>query len=490
LPVALPPVVMLCLALWSISGASLWRDEASTMSAIRRSLPELWHMLGRTDAVHGLYYLLMWAEARLLGMSEFGVRLPSAIAVSIAALCVAAVGRRLVSSRAGLMAGLFFALLPVTSRYGQEARSYAIVMALAVLASYLLVRAEAAPVRSGRWLACYALVVVVMGYANVMSLLLLPAHALTLQWNARAASSEPEQREPGRGFRAEWLIAVTAAVVLLIPMMAVAWHQAHGTERLLQLTSWGAVGSVFDGLSGAGLTGSWLVLPVTVLLVAAGIWRSGPQRAALTRLALPWLVLPPPVLLAAGLFKPVFTSRYILFCVPALALLAGSGLDRLATHFAERKPAAQSPARRWNVIAAAALAVIAVAGVPSQLAYRAPAGHVDNFRLIAQTLAANERPGDAVIYVPEYWRQISAAYPAGFTHLRDIALARTPVEENDLSGSQVSTARLISRLRTVHRVWLIEIDPFRPYDPLQGQHWHIARQWQISDFTLTLYTRS
>jgi mannosyltransferase len=486
----MPPVLMLGLAVWSISGASFWRDEASTLSAIRRPLPELWHMLGRTDAVHGLYYLLMWAVARVLGMSELGVRLPSAIAVSVAALCVTAVGRRLVSARAGLMAGLFFALLPVTSRYGQEARSYAMVMALAVLASYLLVRAKAAPVRPGRWLGCYALVVVVMGYANVMSLLLLPAHALTLLWDARTAPADPGQGGPRRGIRAGWLIAVAAAGVLLIPMLVVAWHQAHGTERLLQLTSWAAVGSVIDGFSGSGLTGSWLVLPVTILLVAAGVWRPGPGRTALARLALPWLALPTPVLLAAGLFRPVFTSRYILFCVPALALLAGSGLDRLITHFAERGAATQSPARRWNVIAAAAIAVIALAGLPSQLAYRAPAGHVDNFRLIAQTLAAHERPGDAVIYVPGYWRQISDAYPASFVRLRDIALARTPEQEDDLSGSQVSTAQLISRLRTVHRVWLIEIDPFQPYDPLQGHDWHISRQWPISDFTLTLYKRS
>jgi mannosyltransferase len=487
-PVTLPPLAMLCAALWSISGASFWRDEASTLSAVRRPLPELWHMLGRTDAVHGLYYLLMWGVGRALGMSELGMRLPSAIAVSAAALGVAVLGRRLMSSRVGLLAGLFFVILPVTSRYGQEARSYALVMALAVLASYLLVRAEQDPVRPGPWLACYALVVVVMGYANVMSLLLLPAHALTLLWNARAAcASSPGQGVPPRARRVSWLTAVAAAGVALIPMLVIAWQEQHDTERVLQLTSWAALGSVVDGLSGSGLLGSWLVLPVAVLLVAAGIWRSANGYGVLTRLALPWLALPTPVLLAAGLFRPVFTSRYILFCVPAVALLAGSGLDRLVTHFAEHKPAS---ARRWTAIAAAAIVVAAAVGLPAQLAYRAPGGHVDNFRLIAQTLGANERRGDSVIYDPDYWRQINAAYPASFVHLRDIALARTPEQENDFSGTQVSAAQLRTRLRAVHRVWLIELDPFRRYDPLQGRGWHMTRQWPISDFTLTLYTRS
>jgi len=482
---------MLGLALWSISGPSLWRDEASTLSAIRRPLPELWHMLGRTDAVHGLYYLLMWYVARLLGMSELGLRLPSAIAVSATALGVATLGRRLVSARAGLLAGLIFALLPVSSRYGQEARSYALVMALAVLASYLLVRTEAATVRRGRWLACYALVVAVMGWANLMSLLLVPAHAVTLlrSERARAVSASAGERGAGRGHLAGWLIAMSAVAVLLTPLVVVAWSERHGTERFLQFTSWTTVGSVFDGLSGSGLTGSWLVVPVIIPLAVAGIWRPGSGRTALARLALPWLALPVLVLLAVGLVTPAFDSRYILFCVPALALLAGSGLDRLVTHVAQRAAATPGSARRWTVIAAAAIAVIALAGLPAQLAYRAPAGHLDNFRLIAQTLAANERPGDAVIYVPEYWRQISAAYPASFAHLRDIALARTPEQEDDLSGSQVPTAQLITRLATVHRVWLIEIDPFQRYDLLQDRGWHVRKQWPISDFTLTLYTR-
>jgi mannosyltransferase len=480
-------VVMAFVALWSIGGASLWRDEASTLSAVRRPLPQLWRMLGRTDAVHGLYYLLMWPVARVAGTSAADVRLPSAIAVSAAALGVAVLGRRLVSPRAGLLAGLMFVLLPVTSRYGQEARSYAMVMGLAVLASYLLVRADAAQ-RPGRWLGWYALVVAVMGWANLMSLLLVPAHALTRLWNARAvpAGADPARPAPARWPRWRgWLVAVSAAGILVSPIAVLAWREQHGTARFLHLTNWGAVASVPNGL-----IGSWLVLPVAIGLVAAGVWRAGRGHAALTRLALPWLALPAPLLLAVGLFTPVFTTRYVLFCVPALALLAGSGLDRLVTRIAERPAAAAGLAARRNVIAAAAIAVIAAAGLPAQLAYRAPAGHLDNFRLIAQVLTASERPGDAVIYDPPYWRQISAAYPAPFAHLRDIALARTPEQEDDFTGTQVPAGQLITRLSTVHRTWVIAIDPFRGYPPLQSHGWHITSRWWISDFTLILYTRS
>jgi mannosyltransferase len=105
------------------------------------------------DAEHGAYYLLMWpivhGAAALLGspiVDTFGtaevvLRLPSLLVMTAAAAGVAALGRRLHSPRAGLLAGLVFAVLPEVSRYAQEGRSYAFVLACAVLASYLLVRA-------------------------------------------------------------------------------------------------------------------------------------------------------------------------------------------------------------------------------------------------------------------------------------------------------------------------------------------------------------
>src|SRR5690242_10159314 len=57
----LDPVLAAVLAVAvSAAGAarpSLWFDEAATISAATRSLPELWRLLHNIDAVHGLYYL-------------------------------------------------------------------------------------------------------------------------------------------------------------------------------------------------------------------------------------------------------------------------------------------------------------------------------------------------------------------------------------------------------------------------------------------------
>src|ERR1700735_2081596 len=50
----LPPALMLALGLWGITGASYWRDEAATMTAVQRPFGELLRMMGHVDAVHGL----------------------------------------------------------------------------------------------------------------------------------------------------------------------------------------------------------------------------------------------------------------------------------------------------------------------------------------------------------------------------------------------------------------------------------------------------
>jgi mannosyltransferase len=203
----LPPVLALVISLIGISTPSYWRDESATLAAIKRPLGDLIRMLGNVDAVHGAYYLMMWPIEHVFGPGELVMRLPSAVAVAVGAAFVAATGRRLISPWAGLAAGLIYAFLPVTSRYGQEARSYAMVMTVAAIASYLLVRTLAAePHRQRRWLVGYAASIAALGILNIFGLLLVPAHAVTMALYCRRALREPAPRKLAIG----WLMAVAA----------------------------------------------------------------------------------------------------------------------------------------------------------------------------------------------------------------------------------------------------------------------------------------
>jgi len=228
---ALPPVVTFVIMLWGITGASYWRDEAATLSAAQRPFGNLLQTLGNIDAVHGAYYILIWVAVRLGGTGELVTRFPSALAMAGAAAAVAALGRRLISPRAGLASGLVFAVLPEVSLYGQDARPYAIVVALAALASYLLVRAMQADRGARyRWLTGYAVCLAALGIVDIFGLLLIPAHAVTVLVRCLRSTGAGTGEAGGTGGAGDrqdvrslalgWLAAAAAGTLLASPAPA------------------------------------------------------------------------------------------------------------------------------------------------------------------------------------------------------------------------------------------------------------------------------
>jgi mannosyltransferase len=483
----LPPVVMLAMGLWRITGPSYWRDEAATLTAVQRPLAGVLRMMGHVDAVHGVYYLFIWAAVRLGGPGELVTRLPSAVAMAGAAAAVAALGRRLVSPRAGLAAGLVFAVLPQISLYAQDAREYALVTALASTGSYLLVRAltTAGPRRG--WLTGYALCLGLMGLLNVFSLLLLGAHAITVA----LAWWRGGDRRAGRSLAVSWLAAAAGAGVLASPVLALGFAQRHTLGWLTRPQPIGAI----EGLR--RLIGPAQMLLALCVAVGIGVILSALGGRATLRarwpggllcLCLPWLLLPPAVLIGVSQASPVYTFRYVLFCAPAAALLAGAGLAALIW------PTGRAVAwggAAWGAVAwapaVAALAVVAALGVSTQVAVRAPDGHGTNIRAANAVVAAARRPGDAVLYLGTDTKYFPAAYPSGFAKLDDIAQRETPSQAGNLVGAQQPTSVVGERLAHVRRVWVVRLGPY-PH-ALPGPGFHLLRSWRISDIWLLLFAR-
>jgi mannosyltransferase len=474
----IPAFVTLLVVLYQIQHPSLWRDEGATLAAVHRSLPQMVRMLGHIDVVHGAYYLFMWFEVRLAGSSALALRFPSAIAMAVAAGTVTVLGRRLVSTPAGLMAGLVFAALPTVSWYGQNARSYAMVAALATIASYLLVGAmQAGPRRRRRWLAGYGVTLAALGLGNIFALLLIPAHALTLAaWNHRARRAPPGDPPAPAGERAlarGWLIASAAAVAAVSPVIVISLGQqeqvswltprnAHQILGLRQLLGWPALADLI------------LLMVATTLTVSALRRRMRTDWPfGLVGLSLPWLLLPPAVLLATSAIHPVYSTRYVVFCIPAAALLAGAGLASLG----------------WAG-GAAVLALIALVAVPNQVHIRRVGGHGANLLHLSQILAAHSRPGDAVRFAGRNTREYEWAYPAAYRHLRDVGLGQTAAQSGTLLGTSAPIPVVRQRLATVTRLWVIESGNELGHVPvLNGLDFHIAHRWTVSGIWLVLYTR-
>jgi mannosyltransferase len=381
----IPALITLAVTIYQIQRPSLWRDEGATLIAVHRSLPQLLHMLGHTDVVNGAYYTVMWFVTRTAGTSALALRFPSAVGMAVAAGVTAALGRRLVSARAGLAAGLVFAAPPVRG-----------------------------------WLAASAAAVAVASPVIVISV--------------------------GQRGEVSWLKRLDAAEVA-------STHQLLGPPALAVLVL--------------------LVIVATLAFCARRGRLAADMPSRLLALSLPWLLLPPTVLLAATAIHPVYALRYIMFCVPAAALLAGAGLASLG----------------WAG-GAAGLALIVLAALPGQTEDRRVSSHSEDLRQLSHLVATHSRPGGALLFPRLSDREFEAAYPAPYRPLRDVTLAQTPTQSATLLGTPATAQIIRHRLTGVDRLWVIETGNERGKVPLlNGLGFRVADRWTVSGIWLVLYTR-
>jgi mannosyltransferase len=478
----LPAAVTLLAGLYRISGPSFSKDETATLAAVHRSFPQLIRMLGHVDVVHGAYYVLIWAVVRALGgSSELIVRLPSALAMAAAAYVITLLGRRLASGWAGLAAGLTFAILPSVSSYAQDAREGAVLAALAATASYCLLRAaDAGPAARRRgWLAGYGAALGVLGFGNLFALLLVVSHALTLWlWGRRA---DADRGRVDRGLVWGWIIAVLVVAVAVSPVAVVGYSQLHQIH-------WIQPPDLEDVRTVQRLIGRTSLVLATVVVVAAAVaYRLARGRSLggcwpgrLVALCLPWLVLPPLILLTASLAHPVYTFRYIVFCIPAAALLIGPAMVALGRYAGP-----------------AALIALLVIGLPTQVFQRSAVGHGINIRQVDRIVARHREPGDALLNVSSRRgadkgtgeHTMEAAYPYGLARLRDISTGQSPQQSGTLGGTYAPTPVIRARAATVRRIWVVEWMSPRPVVLLDGLGFRLVRRWDIQGLWLRLYVR-
>jgi len=444
--VLVPVVVMVTLGLWGLDRGGMWRDEAATFQVARRSMPQIWHLLGSVDAVHGLYYLLMHLVLAVRP-GEVLLRLPSVFGAAAAAGLVAALGTRLSRPRVGLWAGLLYAVTPMVGHYAQEGRSYALVAAGVAGATLLLVRA----VRGGRWWP-YGVVLAVTCLLHEFAVLVLLAHACTLAIG----------RVPGSVWR-RWLCAAGAAVLALLPLVLVSRGQAAQVAwlRTPDLRSAEALVREFAGPER-------VVLGLSAVLMVLGVCAPRPQRGlSLAGVALPLMVVPPVALMAVSQFHPLYDDRYVLYALAGAPLLVAAGAERVAgavgrlwVRGGRRVPREGAPRR----VGTALLGVLAVCGVlvvqfPLLRADRLAANRPDDLAAVSAVVRHAVRPGDPVLFLPSLERRSALAYPADFRGVRDVALKVSAAAGGTLYGREAGPGELRRRIGGLAYVWVVS-EPF------------------------------
>ncbi|MGN6757473.1 MAG: glycosyltransferase family 39 protein [Thermomicrobiales bacterium] len=271
-------VTGLYLRLDQLGGQSLWFDEADVVMQARESLGALLRNFVTAGQNGPLFTLFLHFWTALFGVSEAVVRLPSALAGAAAIPLVYALGRALHGPKLGLYAAGILTVAPYQHWYAQDAKMYALVVALALTSTLLLVLADGADWR-GYWIG-YAVVTTLALYVHVTVALLLAAQ---LAWFAlgqwRGVRTHPGRRG--------W-IAFAALTLPYLPVAlwelrfvrgnAVTWHRPIGLRAFLDdtLTKF-ATGVRAD--PGTQLRGLILFLALALLGLLPLAWRHAPWPA-------------------------------------------------------------------------------------------------------------------------------------------------------------------------------------------------------------------
>ncbi|WP_344333646.1 glycosyltransferase family 39 protein, partial [Kitasatospora putterlickiae] len=457
LGVALPPVLLtLALCLYGIGDRQLWRDEHASWWAATLSWSDLGALLGNMDLVLAPYYVLLRLWIAVAGDSEAALRLPSALAMAAAAGCVALLGRRLLSPRAGLLGGLLFAVCPAITWYGQDARPYAFAVLAAAGSTLLLTRlvqdrpgpVPAAPRAVPLAWAGYGLTVVAMGLTHVVTLMVLPGHLLLVAREFRRAPAAPDDGGTRWVLLGRWALASAGAVLLLSPLLLLGAGQSG--QIAWNERDWDDLGMLVTDLAGSAAFG-WTLLVAAVLgAVSLLVLR---QRGA--GLLICWALLPVLLTLGTAHWLHLFLARYLLFTVPAWALLGAEAVGRLPG-LVSRFTASGTPPR-WVAGPAPLVAAVALAGVlawPAQASVRADLPGEADAPAAARLIGEGVRPGDGVVYEPGSSLRRSLAYELrGRPAPADVLLSVSAERAGSFGALECEEpARCLAGTR---RVWLL-----------------------------------
>ena len=422
---------------------SLWFDEAATISAATRSVPELWQMVHNIDAVHGLYYLLMHGWYVVFPATEFTSRLSSAIAAGVAAAGVVVLGKLISSRTVAVTAGLVFAVLPRVTWAGMETRSYALSMAAAVWLTVFCVRAA----RRGRpwWWLVYAVLLIGAAVLNVFLILIVPAHAVAVLAYARRPRA-----------LVYWAGATVAACAAVIPFLLFTQKQLFQVQWISPLGSATVTGILHEQYFDQSIAAAVAAGAILVAAMICGPLFGAGRPGRLIALTLTWMAAPTVALLVYSVVRhPIYYPRYLSFTVPGFALLLGMCIVTVG---------------RSRAGIAALLVILAAAGVPTYLFQRGPyAKAYMDYSAVADVIDRYAAPGDCLIldnsttWAPGPIRPLTAARPAVYQKLRDYGRGLTAVQRNRLWDAHIAVWAWADKMPGCPALWTVtEYDPTMP----------------------------
>ncbi|GGJ27574.1 hypothetical protein GCM10011320_38580 [Neoroseomonas lacus] len=423
------------LRLPALGGWSLWADEVATAGLASLSWAELTGTLPWLETTPPVYYLLIKGWTALAGDSDAALRVPSALAgiASVAALgllCRDAFGRR-----AAFWAALVLAVTGWHLFHSREARVYAIltlVFLLALLAGRGFAARAVRPGGSWVWSALGLAIISVLAawlhFAGMIAAATAYLYVLLLMLGRRSL----DPRAMGR-----FLVAGMAAALLVLPVLWLAWVLTS-TDEYDGMAWLGGLGYRFAAVSlsrvvllAPPVLDPWPVLgpacaAVAALLVAVLAWRSL-RAGSRTAERMAWagaLLGGMALFLLAQAVGPIVLPRTLQLLVPLVAGLMGLGIAGM----------------RPGVLRVGLFLAFVVSQAPGlHDIFRTPPDGSD-WRDLAARLAAAPRDGSVVIALDAFDALAFDRYRAPGGPVADLVLL--PAEGPELQ--RFATARLTS----------------------------------------------
>lgn len=434
---------------------SFWGDEAASVMSAERPISTLFGMVQHIDAVHGLYYLFLHGWIDLFGASELSTRLPSAIGVGLAAAGTVVLANLLFDRRIAVIAGVVFAILPRVTYMGAEARSYALGTAIAVwLTVLLVVLLRRRTTRKLPWL-LYSLGFALAIYSFLYLILLALVHAVLLLTMPGA-----------RAMLRRWIGAAGLGTAFALPLIVFALGE-HGQVSFLGKRPKFSAQTVFVDQWFGNTSFAILCWVLIAAGIAAAAWRWRTGSRATTRSVAPlgmivtlaWFVLPTLLLeLGNAFIAPMYTTRYLSFCTPAVAILIAAGIVALGRVLFGKSLFG----RRW--MPPVVIALLAVLVAPTYLAQRGPYAKNggSDWRQASSVIGLHARPGDAIVFdtatkPSQRPRLAMRLYPAEYTGLDDVALVTAFDQGTELWDTVAPLSRVTQRLAGTGTVWAMEM---------------------------------
>ncbi len=465
---------------WSLGGKSLWWDESLSLQRAQETLPRvLSNAIILTDTVHQLYtidphpplyFLALWLALRLLGTTEFALRILSLACVVAIVPLLYATGCRLVGRRVGLAAAALGALSPMYLWYGQESRMYAMLAVLSLLSFYCFVRAffdpptRQNPRQRRVWIVAYIVASASVMVTHYSGALLIVFELLGL---GIVFLRQPRARRSLRP-------TITVLSVLLMLAALYVWYYTHLTALASIRAEFVPLGVIARDLLNSFSLGlsvdiaDWYVRVADLAFLAALILglvllllqgTAGRQRTA-GWLLTGYLLVPLLLLFLLSYAKPAYmNSRHLILISPAFYLLVAAGLTQ------GREP--DWGFVRWGKIPVLAVGWLLVIGGTIYSTYNClanPNYDKDHNREWGAYLREHVRPGDFVVLSSPYSAELYKYYADSGTPWIGLPLLDTPQQE--------TIATLESLLQQYDRVWLAVSD-----NTINGVHHKLIEQW-------------